>query len=92
MIVIYEQNYDLVSIMDVIEDDKLNEFIEHYKNVLLQAERHQEIVEEKNEEEYGSYSVKVMYSYENNPTEWLGFYYVKFDRMNNYENKTPIEI
>jgi hypothetical protein len=69
MIVIYEQNYDIVSIVDVIEDDKLNEYIEHYKNNLLQEERHQEIVEEKNEEEYGSYSVKVMYSYENNPID-----------------------
>ena len=92
MIVIYEQNYDLVSVMDVIEDDKLDEYIEHYKNKLLQVEGHQEIVEEKNQEEYGSYNARVMYSYENNPTEWVGFYYVKFDRMNNYENKTPIEI
>ena len=88
MIIIYEQNYDLVDIIDVIEDDKFDEYVKHYKNKLLQEERYQEIVEERNQEEYGSYNIRVMYSYENNPTEWIGFNYVRFDKVNNYKDES----
>ena len=30
MIVIYEHTYDIVDIVDVIEDDKFDEYVEHY--------------------------------------------------------------
>lgn len=87
MIVIYEHTYDIVDIVDVIEDDKFDEYVEHYKNKLLQEERYQEILEVKHREEYGSYNVRVMYSYENNPIWIEGFSYVKFDNMNNYKDE-----
>lgn len=85
MIVIYEQNYDLVDIIDVIEDDKFDEYLESYRTKILSEERYSEILEEK--EQNGSYDFKIVYTYPNSPVDWIGFNYVKFDKINNYKDE-----
>tara|TARA_R110001606_G_scaffold352604_1_gene503002 strand:- start:25 stop:291 length:267 start_codon:yes stop_codon:yes gene_type:complete len=83
MIVIYEQIYDIINILDVIEDDKFNDYVETYKNNLLKEERYGDILEEKDDGDM--YNIKVVYTYPDNPVEWVGFDYVKFDKINNYK-------
>ncbi len=85
MIVIYEQHYDVVDIMDVIEDDKFDEYVESYRKKILSEERYGEILEEKDLN--GDYNFKVVYTYLDNPVEWIGFSYVKFDKINNYKDE-----
>ena len=86
MIVIYEQIYDIVECKDVIEDDKFNDYVETYKNNLLKEERYGDILEEKDDGN-GSYNIKVVYTYPDNPVGWVGFDYVKFDKINNYKDE-----
>ena len=66
MIVIYEQIYDIVNILDVIEDDKFNDYVETYKNNLLKEERYGDILEEKDDGDM--YNIKVVYTYPDNPS------------------------
>ena len=88
MIVIYEQDYDLVSILDVVKDKDIFNYVEHYKERLLNEEGIVKIVDEKVDKNYNngySYFFKVQYDYEGNPEEWVGFDTVRFDKFNNFK-------
>lgn len=85
MIVIFEQDYDITNIFDVIDDDKFDDYVDHYREKILSEDRYEEILDEK-KDSYG-YVYKVKYSYPDNPVEWVGFDYVKFDGINNFINK-----
>ena len=80
MIVIFEQDYDVVSIMDVINDDKFDEYVNYYRHQLLFKNNIIEICEE--QDTNSSYNYKVKYEY---TTEWYSFNYVKFESLNNFE-------
>jgi predicted phage gp36 major capsid-like protein len=86
MIVIWEQDYDMVGIIDIIEDNNFNEYISYYRNRLLKNPMYLEVLEEI-EDSYGAYSFRVKYDLPNNPTELMGFNYSKFESLNNFKNK-----
>ena len=83
MIVIYEQWYDVVSMLDIIDDDKFDEYVEHYRKQLLDKPHVVSILKEK--DIHNSYSYQLKYNYEGGPVEWEGFYYAKFDKTNNFK-------
>lgn len=89
MIVIYEQEYDIVSILDVIEDDKFEDYVEYYRQMLLNKPDYLEIIDEKDnnlgQDRY--YNFKIKLDFNNYPEEWYGFYYVVFDDINNFQNE-----
>ena len=90
MIVIYEQDYDLVSIHDIIEEKEIFNYVEHYKKRLLSEKHVIKITDEKVDKNYNggfSYYFKLQYDYEGNPEEWTGFDTVRFDKTNNFKNK-----
>ena len=84
MIIIYEQDYDITNILDIIEDDKFSEYVEYFKNELLKQDTIISIVEEK-ETPDNTYNIKVKYDYRGLPEDWRSFNYVKFDKMNNFK-------
>jgi hypothetical protein len=89
MIVIYEQIYDIVSMLDIIEDDKLDDYIAHHGRQLLDKPHVIDILMERqgyngDKSSYGSYSYQLKYDYEGEPVEWEGFDYVKFESINNF--------
>ena len=85
MIVIYEQDYDVVSILDIIEDEEFDSYMIYYKNKILNNKNHKSIEEIKIENDSVNY--KVIYNYAGNPIEWLGYQYTKFEKINNYKNE-----
>ena len=90
IIVIYEQDYDLVSIDDVIDIDFLDKFIEYYGNLLINKHKHAtSIIDYKHDTEVGSVSYLLEFDYSDNDVEdikreWMGFNYVKFNEKNNF--------
>jgi hypothetical protein len=84
MIVIFEQEYDIISIIDIIDDYKFDEYVNYYKKQLLLKENVLEICDEKNYD--FSYSFKIKYNYKMFPTGYITFDYIKFESLNNFEN------
>jgi hypothetical protein len=87
MIVIFEQHYDLVSIHDIIKDEQIFNYVEYYKQRLLDEKDINKIVNEKVDKSYGghSYSFKVQYNHDGKPESWVGFDTVRFEKFNNFK-------
>ena len=92
-LVIYEQHYDIVSILDIITEDNLYDFKKHFCDQVLKRENVLLIADTKDYN--GSFSVKTKYKYkhpdgsERHEFEWTdGFDYVEFTQFNNYKNVT----
>ena len=89
-IVIYEQDYDLVNIIDIIDFYLLDNFIEYYGNLLIDRCKHAtSIIDYKHDVKTRSVSYLLEFDYsdndvENIETEWVGFDYVKFNKKNNF--------
>ncbi len=82
LIVIFEQDYDITTIMDVINSDKLDDYAEHYKKKLLAEPTIISVTEVIKEKNYHSFKTK--YNYEGNPEEWNGYTFQEFDGLNNF--------
>ena len=82
LLVIFEQDYDITTILDVIDSDKLDDYAEHYKKRLLSEPTILEIIETVKGEGYHSFKTK--YSYEGNPEEWNGYQFQEFNGLNNF--------
>ena len=88
MKVIYEQDYDVVSIIDIIEDSEFDNFINYYKEKILRENEKstsqvkiKEIIDVKIKDD----SVNFKIEYVNNiATEWYSFYYETFDETNKF--------
>ena len=89
-IVIYEQDYDLVNIIDIIDFYLLDNFIEYYGNLLIGRFKHAtSIIDYKHDVEMCSVSYLLEFDYSDNDVEdikreWMGFNYVKFNEKNNF--------
>ena len=81
ILVIWDQEYDMVSILDVITRDKLNDYVESFKKRLFR-EGYEEILETKYYNQ--SYGFKVK---KDKLESWQGFIYSVFPSVNDFENR-----
>jgi len=90
MIIIYDHDYDIVSILDIIEDKEFDNFVNFYKNELPKINKNfEKVINVEILHEHNSINYEVKHkNFEN--TTWMSLYYVKFDNFNNFKKQSKM--